>query len=176
MLVVPSCLALVLWLFCPWFLLMATHVLWPLGVLWSRMVCPRPFWPLWELGQPGVPLSACPLPWPLPLGLLGALAGLLPCPALARAAISLPICFPTSVVCFPEFVATTALALTLSWISSFFCFPPFRWQPSTVSKKSLGCCRDTWWNLRYVCRPYERGSLWGVVGPVDPSSSRGIAA
>ena len=59
------------------------------------------------------------LPWPLSLGLLWALAGLLPCPALVRAAISLAICCPNSVTLSPESVATAALALTLSWISSF---------------------------------------------------------
>ena len=58
----------------------------------GQVVCPRPVWQLWELGQPGVYLSVCPLPWPL----FWALVGLLPCPALVRAAINLAIWFPNS--------------------------------------------------------------------------------
>ena len=80
LLAVPSCLVLVLWLFCPWFLLMVVPVPWPVHVLQSGLVCPRPVWSLWELGWPGVPLSVHPSHglslslW----GYLGALAGLLP--------------------------------------------------------------------------------------------------
>ena len=37
--------------------------------LWVEVFWPRPVWPLWELGQTGVFLSICPLPWPLCLGL-----------------------------------------------------------------------------------------------------------
>ena len=89
------------------------------SVLWSGEVCPGLVWPLWELGQPGVSLSAHPLQWPLSLGLLGALAGLLPCPTLLNAAINFAICCPNSLVPSPESVTTAALALTLSQISSF---------------------------------------------------------
>ena len=85
----------------------------------SRAVSPRQVCLLWELGWPGVPLSVHPLPWPLSLGMLGVLAGLLPCPTLVRATINLAICCPNSVVASPESVATAALALFLSWIPSF---------------------------------------------------------
>ena len=84
---VPSCLSLAPWLFCPWSLLIEVPVQWP--VLWPEVVCPRLVWLLWELEQPGVLLSVCPLPQPLCLGLFGVLAGLLPCPALVRTASNL---------------------------------------------------------------------------------------
>ena len=71
------------------------------------------------VGHPGVFLSICPLPWPLCLGLFGALPALLPCPALIRAAISLAIWFPNSVVPSTGSVVTTDLALTLSQASLF---------------------------------------------------------
>ena len=61
----------------------------------------------------------CPSPPMASLGLFGALAGLLPCPALVRVAISLAICCPNYVVPSPESVVTAALALTLSQISLF---------------------------------------------------------
>ena len=64
--------------------------------LWTEVVCPRPVWPLWELGQPGLFLSICSLPQPLCLGLFGALVGWLPCSSLVRAAINLAIWFPNS--------------------------------------------------------------------------------
>ena len=83
LLAVLSCLSLVPWLFCPWSLLIVVPAPQPVDVLWSEVVCPRLVLLLWELGQPGVLLSVCPLPWPLCLGLLGVLAGLLPCPALS---------------------------------------------------------------------------------------------
>ena len=62
--------------------------------LWTEVVWPRPVQPLWELGQTGVFLSVRPLPRPLCLGLLGALAGQVPCSALVKAAISLAIWSP----------------------------------------------------------------------------------
>ena len=77
---VPSCLSLVSWLFGHWSLLVVVPVPQPADVLWPKAVCPIPVCLLWELGQPGVLLSVCPLPQPLCLGLFGALAGLLPCP------------------------------------------------------------------------------------------------
>ena len=60
-------------------------------VVWGS---PRLVWLLWELWQLGITLSAHPLLWPLSLALLGAQAGLLPYPALVRAAISLAILLP----------------------------------------------------------------------------------
>ena len=86
---------------------------WLADVLWLMVVCPRPVWLLWELGQPGALLSVHPFPWPLCLGLFGVLAGLLPCPALVRVAISLAIWCPKSVVPSPGSVVMAALALTL---------------------------------------------------------------
>ena len=50
LLAVPSCLALVPWLLCPWFLLVVVPVPWPVSVLWSRAVCPRLVQLVWELG------------------------------------------------------------------------------------------------------------------------------
>ena len=79
-LLLASHLVLVTWLFFPWFLLIVVPVPWFVGELWSRAVSPRLVQPLWDLGQPAVSLSVCPLPLPLSLGLFGALAGLPPCP------------------------------------------------------------------------------------------------
>ena len=64
--------------------------------LWAEVVWPRPVQPLWEFGWAEVVLSVCPLPWPLCLELLGALAGQLPCSALVKVAISLAIWSPSS--------------------------------------------------------------------------------
>ena len=50
-------------------------------------------------------------------GLLGTLAGLLPCPTSVKEVINLAICCPNSAVPSQHLVATAALALTLSWIS-----------------------------------------------------------
>ena len=52
-------------------------------------------------------------------GAIWSLLGLLPCPALVRAAISLVIWFPSSVVPLTGLVVTADLALTLSQASSF---------------------------------------------------------
>ena len=119
LLAVPPCLSLAPWLFCPWSLLVVVPALWLKDVLWTKAVWPRPVWLLWELGWPGVLLSVHPLPWPLCLGLFGALAGLLPCPALVRVAINLAIWYPNSVVLSTGSVVTADLALTLLWASSF---------------------------------------------------------
>ena len=117
LLAVPSCLVLVLWLFCPWFLLMVVPVPWPVHVLQSGLVCPRPVWSLWELGWPGVPLSVHPSHGLSPsLGLFGGTGW---AAALIRAAISLAICCSNSVVLSPGSVVMAALGLTLSCISSF---------------------------------------------------------
>ena len=120
LLAVPSCLSLATGLFCPWSLLIAVPVPKPADVLQPMVVCPRLVWPLWELGQPGVLLSICPLPWHLCLGPFGALAGLLPCPTLVRVAISLAIWCPNSMVPSPGSVVMAALDLTLSQVSSFY--------------------------------------------------------
>ena len=56
---------------------------------------------------------------PLCLGLFGALAGLLPCPALIREAINLAIWFPNSIVPSTGAMVMGDLALTLSQASSF---------------------------------------------------------
>ena len=105
------------WAF-PW-LWPVVPVPWPADTLWTEAVCPRPVWPLWELGQLGAFLSLCPLPWPLNLGPFGVLPGLLLCPTLVRAAISLAIWFPSSVAPSTGLVVTADLAHTLSWASSF---------------------------------------------------------
>ena len=83
------------------------------------IVCPRPVWPLLELGWPGMLLSICPLTQPLCVGLFGVLAGLLPFPALVRAAIDLAIWCPNSIVPSTGSVVMADLALTLSQASSF---------------------------------------------------------
>ena len=84
-----------------------------------KVFWPRPVWPLWELGQTGVFLSILPLPWPLCLGLFGALAGWVPCSALFRAAINqviwLPSCFESS----DTSVAANDHVFTFSFVSSF---------------------------------------------------------
>ena len=105
--------------FGPWPPVVVVPVSWPTEVLQAEAVSPRPVLPLWELGQPGVFLSICPLPWPLCLGLFGVLVGLLPCPALVRAAINLAIWFPNSVVPSTSSVVIADLALTSSWASSY---------------------------------------------------------
>ena len=76
-------------------------------------VWPRPVQPLWELGQTEVFLSICPLPWPLCLGLLGALAEWLLYSALVKAAINLSIWSPRSFEPEDTSVAAADLALTL---------------------------------------------------------------
>ena len=86
--------------------------------LWAETVWPRSVWPLWELGWVGVLLSACPLPWPLSLGLLGALAGQVPWSALVKAAINLTIWCPSSLQPVATSVEAADLALTLSLVSS----------------------------------------------------------
>ena len=110
------------WAFCPWPQVVVVPMPWPTEVLQVETVCPRPVQPLWEFGHPGVFLSDHPLPQPLCLGLFEALLGLLPCPALVRAAIGLATWFPKSVVPLTGSVVTADLALTLSWASSFFAF------------------------------------------------------
>ena len=97
----------------------AVPVPWPSDMLWAESVCPRPVWPLWELGQYEVVLSVLLLPWPLCLGLFGVLPRLLPCPALVRVAISLAIWFPSSEAPSTGSVVTADLAHTLFWTSSF---------------------------------------------------------
>ena len=78
---------------------------------------------------------------PLCLGLFGALAGLLPCPALVRVAImqsGVPTLWYSpkgqwlwwpSLLLFPKLLC--------------FHFPPCMQQPSTENKRPQGCCRDT---------------------------------
>ena len=72
-----------------------------------------------EMGATRVLLSVLLLPWPLCLGLFGALLGLLPCPVLVRAAISLAIWFPSSEAPSTGSVVMADLAHTLSQASSF---------------------------------------------------------
>ena len=84
--------------------------------LQTEVVWPRPVWPLWELGWTGVFLSVHPLPRPLCLGLLGALAGWLPCSALVKAAISLVIWSPSSFEL--EGTSVVTADLTLTFVSS----------------------------------------------------------
>ena len=105
--------------FGPWPPVVVVPVPHPTDALQTGVVCPRPVWPLWELGWPGVLLSIHPLPQPLCLGLFGVLAGLLPSPALVRAAISLASHVPNSVVPSTGSVVMSGLALTLSRASSF---------------------------------------------------------
>ena len=76
-------------------------------------VWPRPVRPLWEFGQTGVCLSVLPLPQPLCLGLLGALAEHVLCSALVKAAISLTIWSPNSFEPEGTFVVAADHALTL---------------------------------------------------------------
>ena len=84
--------------------------------LQAEVVWPRPVWPLWEFGWTEVFLSICPLPWPLCLGILGALAGQLPCSAVVKAVISLAIWFPSSFEL--EGTSVVAADLTLTFVSS----------------------------------------------------------
>ena len=109
-------------------------VLWPADTLWAETVCPRPVWPLWELGWLEVVLSILPLPWPLCLGLFGALLGLFPCPAFVRAAISLAIWFPSLEAPLTGSVITANLAFTLSQASSILVS---NLQTLTISWESL---------------------------------------
>ena len=86
--------------------------------LQMEAVWPRPVWPLWELGQIGVFLSAHPLPWPLCLGLLGALAGQLPCSTLVKAAVNLANWSPSSFEPEATSVEAADITFTLSLVSS----------------------------------------------------------
>ena len=86
--------------------------------LWEKVLWSRPVHPLWELGQTGVFLSICPLPWPLCLGLFGVLAGWVPCSALFRAAINLAIWSPSSFEPSDTSVAVDDHVLTFSFASS----------------------------------------------------------
>ena len=79
-------------------------------------VWPRPVRPLWEFGWTGVCLSVCPLPHPLCLGLLGALAEQVLCSALVKAAINLAIWSPSSFE--PEGTSVVAADLALTLVSS----------------------------------------------------------
>ena len=90
--------------------------------LQAEVVWPRPVQPLWELGQTGVFLSVCPLPQPLCLGLLGALAGQLSCSALVKAAISLAIWSPSSFELVGTSIVAADLALTFVSPSHFLPF------------------------------------------------------
>ena len=85
----------------------------------AEVACPRSVWPLWELGQLEVFLSVLPFQQPLCLGLFGVLLGLLPCPTLVSAAISLAIWFPRSVAPLTGSVVTGDIACTFSWASLF---------------------------------------------------------
>ena len=87
--------------------------------LQMEVVWPRPVQPLWELGWNGVFLFVHPLPWPLCLGLLGALAGWLPCSAMVKAAISLAIWSPSSFE--PEATSVVAADLALTFFFGLFC-------------------------------------------------------
>ena len=95
-----------------WALPRAPVSAWVLPLLWEavatllaaeelqvEVLWPRPVQPLWELGCTAVFLSIHPLPWPLCLGLFGAVAGQVPCSALVRAAINLAIWSPSSLSC-----------------------------------------------------------------------------
>ena len=106
---------------------------------------------------------------------MGVLEGLLPCPALVRAAMILLICRPCSAVPSPESVASMALALTLSWISSFS-FLPYEQQPSTTSRRFWGCCMSIGWSPVCVSRLCGKGGPWSAAGPQDPSFFWGIVA
>ena len=106
-------------MFGPWPLLVVVPVPPLTDALWTEVVCLRPVQSVWELGQPGVLMYICPFLWPLCLGLLGTLVGLLPCPALVRAAINLAIWCPNSIVPSAGSVVMADLAFTLSWASSF---------------------------------------------------------
>ena len=76
--------------------------------------------PLWEFGQwLGCYCYCVPFCNPSPGGYFAHSEGLLACPVLVRVAMSLAICCPNSAIPSLESVATLALALTLSWISSF---------------------------------------------------------
>ena len=107
--------------------------------LWVEVVWPRPVCPLWELWWVGVFLSIHPLPWPLCLGLFGALAGQLPYSALIRVAINLTIWLPNSLELSTTSVAAADLALTMSWPPPS-CSLLWRLQPSTGSRSSQDCC------------------------------------
>ena len=90
----------------------------PVGKLWDGVVCPGLLLLLWEFGWFGVLLPLHPHLQSLSQELFCILEGLLSCPALVRAAMSLEICCPNYAVPSPESVATVALALSLSQISS----------------------------------------------------------
>ena len=59
---VPPWLSLDPWAFCPWPPVGVIPVPQPTEVLQAEVVCPRPVWPLWDFGRPGVFLSIHHLP------------------------------------------------------------------------------------------------------------------
>ena len=140
-------------------------VLWPADMLQVEVVWSRPVWPLWELGWLEVVLSVLPLPWPLCLGLFGVLPGLLSCPALVRAAISLIFGLPAQRL------------LQLAWWSQLtlptpclrplhFHSPPWRQGPEAGSMWYQGCYKGSVLNLLCVFIPHERDVLWGAAAPL----------
>ena len=99
--------------------------------LWAKVFWPRPVQSLWELGWTGVFLSVLPLPWPLYLGLFGALAGkylVMPClvwPSTRQFGYPVPLSHLTlqwllmtmllPFLLHPHFLPSAFLAVTISW-------------------------------------------------------------
>ena len=145
--------------------------------LQAEVFWPRPIQPLWELGQTGVFLSIWPLPWPLCLGLFGALAGWVPCSALFRAAINLAIWSPSSfppgngMDCSYTSVAADDHALTLSFASSAslsaLLAATFSWEYVILGLP----CRYPNESLIYLCTPWNSQPLrwhatsWSAILP-----------
>ena len=115
--------------------------------LQAEVVWPRPFHPLWELGQVGVFLSICPLPWPLYLGLFGALTGQLPCSALVRVAINLTIWLSSSFECHPLHFSGCSRPtpdFVFGLLCLAFCFVGCDHQLGVGGLRY--CCVNIWWS------------------------------
>ena len=141
--------------------------------LQMEAVWPRPVQPLWELGQTGVFLSTHPLPWPMFLGLLGALVGWLPCSTLVKAAISLAIWSPSSFDPETTSVVAADLTLTLSFVLPF-CFPLFALWPPAQSRWFQNYHTNIWWSLSHVFEPHEKSFLevlWHLMVSYSPRAS-----
>ena len=168
----PSLLVLVPWLFWPLLPVPLPPAAHPVNKLQAGMVCPGQPLPLWELGQLGVLLLWHPLPQPLSWGLPGTLEGLLPCPALVRAAMSLAICCPNSAIPSPRSVCYCSPSpYLIPDLPCSHCPHCIQW-PSAVSRRFWECYIDIWWS--HICDSglCGRGSPWGAVEPQDPSISQ----
>ena len=141
LLAVPSCLALVPWVFGPWLLLMVVSVPWPVGVLQFRAVCPRLPGHYWSWGNQVYPCLPIPSHDLSLWSCLGHWPGCCP-PCPGQGSHQFGNLLPQFCGALPRVSGHSSLALTFPQISSFS-LSVFGQQPLTANRKSQGCCRDT---------------------------------